>query len=757
MPNFTFLKLTKPGIILLLVFIVTGIVFSQNNPAAEMEKKIDNLLAKMTLEEKIGQMQQMWPYSRGSREELKAAVKKGLAGSFLNAGDIESKNELQKVAVEESRLGIPLIFGRDVIHGYKTVFPIPLGQAASWNPEIARKGAEVAAREAASMGIHWTFAPMMDIARDPRWGRIAESLGEDPKLASDFAVAMVKGFQGKDMKDKYSIAACAKHFVGYGAAESGKDYNTTLIPENELRNIYLKPFHASANAGVATMMSAFNDLNGVPATGNKFTLRDILRDEWKWDGFVISDWGSMVEMKNHGFCEDDIDVAYKSAHAGIDMEMVSEAYQHNLKQVVESGKIPMEYIDEFVKNILRIKFRLGLFENPYCTFDPDKEILTDENLAAAKMAAVESVVMLQNNDNLLPLNKSVKSIAVIGPLADAAKDQIGCWAPDGNPENSITPFTSLKQMLKGKTEVNYAKGVESARSTDKSLFGDAVDAANSSDVVVMFMGEDEQLSGESHSRAFIGLPGVQSELIEKVSATGKPVVLVIMAGRPLTFGEVTSKVKSILYAWHPGTMGGPAIAELLLGKEAPSAKLPVSFPRTVGQVPVYYNHKNSGRPASPEILGKEMGTPENPVGFAAYYLDVDYTPAYDFGYGLTYTTFKFSDLKLSSNTLATGGSLEVSVNLENTGSSKGTEVVQLYIRDLVGNVTRPVKELKAYKKVTLDAGNNTTVKFTLTEEDLKFYNIENKFVSEPGKFHLFVGNSSNDKSLLKTEFVLTGK
>lgn len=739
---------------IVIILISTTIVFSQTykNPKANIEDRINDLLNRMTLDEKIGQMQQntFWNVT----DEVLEDVKNGNAGSFLNTGGIEEKTKLQKAALE-SRLGIPLIFGRDVIHGFKTMLPIPLGQAASWNPELVEKGAKMAAREAAEDFVHWTFAPMLDISRDPRWGRIAESCGEDPYLTSKIGIAMVNGFQGKDISDPNSIAACAKHYVGYGAAEGGKDYNTTLIPEGELRNIYLKPFQEVVNNGIATVMSAFNDLNGVPTSGNSFTLKKVLRDEWKFDGFVVSDWGSIDELIPHGYAKDGYEAALKAASAGVNMEMVSKNYVTNLKDIVESGKISEIWIDELVKGILRIKFKMGLFEQPFRKHTKDLTTLSEQNKEIAKQITLESIVLLQNEDNFLPLDKSkIKKLAIVGPLADAPWDQLGCWTVDGKPENTITPLTAIKNEYGNSIEINYCKGLETTRSNSNELFNKSIETVNKSDAAILFLGEDQLLSGETHSRAFITLPGIQEQLIKELAKTGKPLVLVIMAGRSLTFGDLTGDVKSILYAWHPGTMGGPALADIIFGKVSPSGKLPVTMPRTVGQIPLYYNHKNTGRPPAPNQLGRVLGTPENPEGYASYYLDVDFTPAYYFGYGLSYAEFEYSDLKLSSDKIGMNDKLEISVNIKNTGDVEAKETVQLYIHDLFGSITRPVKELKGFEKISLKPGEIKNVKFTITAEDLKFYDINMNYTAEAGDFDLFVGSSANNNDLLKAKFTL---
>ena len=718
--------------------------------SSEIEHKIDSLLIVMTLEEKVGQMQQL-SVSRNFSESVYDMVKQGKVGSFLNARNIEMRNKLQKIAVEESRLGIPLIFGRDVVHGYKTIFPVPLGQAASWNPKLIEDAARVAAVEASSVGIDWTFAPMIDIARDPRWGRIAESPGEDPYIASTFAKAMVKGFQGASLFDPSTIAACGKHYVGYGASEGGRDYNTTLIPEAELRNIYLPSFKALVDEDGQTIMSAFNDLNGVPASGNEHTLRDILRDEWNFRGFVVSDWESVSEMINHGFCKDSAEAAYKAVKAGVDMEMVSTTFAKYLPELVKDGILNVSYVDMAVRNILRVKFRLGLFEHPYTETPAENVILTDQHLEVAKQLATESCVLLKNKGNILPLKQNLSRIAVIGPLADAPIDQLGTWAYDGRAENSITPVQALREMNKTK-RIHYQPGLNTSRDQSLEGFASAISAAKSSQIILLFLGEESILSGESHSRAFLNLPGAQEQLIDSLSKTGIPIVGVILAGRPLVLSNVEEKLDAILYAWHPGTMAGPAISDLLFGKAVPSGKLTVSFPRAEGQIPVYYNHKNTGRPPREYQRNVSPGNPMNPVGFAAYYLDLDYKPRYPFGYGLSYTTFKYDNLKLSADSVEMNDTLEIQVSVTNKGTFMAMEVVQLYIRDMYASITRPVKELKGFQKINLNPGEAKTVRFKLTSSDLSFYDNSGKKLIEPGDFDVFVG--TNSEEVLTSKFYL---
>ncbi len=705
-----------------------------------IEKRIDSLLAKMTLEEKLGQMSQSTSMNHPITGTIKDEIRKGRWGSFLNAGEFEDRVEAQRIALKESRLGIPLIFGRDVIHGYRTVMPIPLGQTASWDPELVRRAARVAGREAAAMGIHWTFAPMLDISRDPRWGRIAESIGEDPYLGSAMAAAMVHGFQGDSLDAPGSIAACAKHYAGYGAAEGGRDYNTTWIPEILLRDVYLRPFKAAKEAGAATYMSAFNDLNGIPASGNAFTLRQVLRTEWGFDGFLVSDWNSITEMIAHGYAAGDKDAALKGVLGGVDMEMVSTTYYDHLKSLLSEGKLSMNLIDDAVRNILRVKFRLGLFDKPVPAAADTAAILAPESLEVAKRLATESVVLLKN-DGTLPLAKTVGKVAVIGPLADSPVDQMGSWTMDGNPNDVRTPLAALREVL-GASRVVYARGLKNSRDTSRAGFAEAAAVARSADVALLFLGEEQSLSGEAHSRAFLDLPGAQEALVAELAQAGKPMVAVILAGRPLTFQNVTAKVNAVLYAWHPGTMGGPAIADLLLGAASPSGKLPVTFLRTVGQVPLYYNHMNTGRPPSPSDLGIPMGTPLEPKGYNSKYIDVDFTPEYVFGFGMSYTTFAYSNLRVSAAAMPKGAPLAVEADVTNTGSREGDEVVQLYVRDLVASVTQPVRELKGFRRIHLKAGEKQTVRFPLRREDLEFHNAKMQSVVEPGEFRVWIGPDS---------------
>lgn len=707
----------------------------------EIENKVETLLHKMTLEEKLGQMNQLSPWDF---EDLAKRVRKGEVGSILNVVNPEEVNKIQKIAVEESRLGIPLIVSRDVIHGYKTIFPIPLGQAATFNPEVVKEGARVAAIEASADGIRWTFAPMIDVARDPRWGRIAESCGEDPYLNAVMGTAMIKGYQGDSLNDPTAIAACAKHFVAYGAAEGGRDYNSTFIPERVLRNVYLPPFKAAADAGCATFMTSFNDNDGVPSTANSFVLKDVLRKEWKYDGMVVTDWASALEMVNHGFCTDGKDAAEKSVNAGVDMEMVSETFIQNLKQSIAENKVSIETIDNAVRNILRLKFRLGLFDNPYVV-TPQTVKYAEKHLQTAKTAAEQSVILLKNENQTLPFTDKIKTLAVIGPMADAPYEQMGTWVFDGEKEHTQTPLTAIKEMYGDRVKVLFEKGLDYSRDKNTTGIARAVNAARQADAVVVFVGEESILSGEAHSLANLNLQGAQSQLIKELAATGKPVVTVVMAGRQLVIADEVKVSDAMLYSFHPGTMGGPAIADILFGKVNPSGKTPVTFPRMSGQVPIYYAQHKTGRPANPtEMLIDEIPVEagQTSVGCRSFYLDAGNSPLFPFGYGLSYTTFEYSNLSLASDKLTAQDTLSISFTLKNTGKYDGTEVVQLYVQDKVGSVTRPVKELKRFQRVTLKAGESTQVSLSLPVSELAFWGYDMNYTVEPGDFTLWVGTNS---------------
>ncbi len=721
---------------------------SCSGPKPEIEQRIDELLARMTLEEKIGQMNQL-SYDAGA--ELADDIEAGRVGSLLNIVDPAAINALQRVAVEESRLGIPLVVGRDVIHGFRTIFPIPIGQAATFNPDLVQQGAAIAAREARSVGVHWTFAPMLDISRDQRWGRLAEGFGEDPVLGAAMGSAMVRGYQGESLAGPASIAACVKHFVAYGAAEGGRDYNSTNVPPHLMRNVYLVPFKAAIDAGAATLMTSFNENDGIPGTGNKALVRDMLRDEWGWDGMVVSDWASVTEMIAHGFAADAKEAAMRAANAGVDMEMVSGSYLQFLPALIEEGKVPQDYVDNSVRNILRLKFRLGLFENPYVDTDAPSPLYAPEHLEAARETARQSAVLLKN-DGVLPL-EGAKTVAVVGPMADAPHDQLGTWIFDGRKEGTITPLNALRD-LSGIT-VLHEPGVSYSRDRSTAGIAKAVAAARRADVVVAFVGEEAILSGEAHSLADPGLKGAQKELVAALAGTGKPLVVVVMAGRPLTIGDELAAADAMLYCFHPGTMGGPAIADLLFGTVSPSGRLPMTFAREVGQIPLYYNHNNTGRPftgSETMIDDIPLEAAQTSLGNTSYYLDAGAEPLFPFGFGLSYTTFEYSELSLSSGEMASGGSLDVTFTLTNTGRREATEVAQFYIRDVSGSISRPVKELKDFRRVTLPAGGSARVTFTLTAEQLAFYGLDGTFGAEPGDFLLWVGPDSS--SGLEASFTL---
>ena len=712
---------------------------SLHGSPADVDLRIDALVARMTLPEKLGQLSQATGGGARSGAQLRDEVRAGRWGSLMNLRDAAERAELQRIALRESRLGIPLIFGRDVIHGFRTVFPIPLGQSASWDPELVRQASHIAAREASAVGIHWTFAPMLDIARDPRWGRIAESLGEDPVLASALGAAMVRGFQGDSLDAPGAVAACAKHYAGYGAGEGGRDYNTTWIPETLLRDVYLASFHAAEKAGAATFMIAFNDLNGVPASGNAFLLRQVLRKEWGFDGFVVSDWNAVEETINHGYAADSTDAAVKSLSAGVDMEMASTDYYDRLPALIAAGKFDVKLVDEAVRNILRIKFRMGLFDKPIPPAPPDAAMLAPDALDIARQLATESAVLLKNEGGLLPLSKSIAKVAVIGPLADSPVDQMGCWVGDGRPGDVRTPLAAIREML-GAARVSFAPALKNSRDPGHAGFAAAIEAARGADAALLFIGEEQSLSGEAKSRSSIDLPGAQDQLVEEIAKAGKPVALIVMAGRPLTFSRAASHAGAVLYAWHPGTMGGPAIADLLFGNAVPSGKLTVSFPRVTGQVPIYYNHMNTGRPS--------RGGPANitvtvqPEGDTSRYIDIDPSPEYPFGYGLSYTAFQYSNLKLSSSSMARGGTITVSADVTNSGKLEAREIVQLYTRQLAASLTRPVRELKGFERVTLKPGETRTVQFKLAAASLAFHNERGELVTEPGLFHVWVAPDS---------------
>jgi len=727
-------------ILLVIVVTLTGpIPPTQSQRANNIEQRINLLLRKMTLAEKLGQLQQLDGEANGNaRPEHLEMVRKGLLGSTLNVRGAARTNQLQRIAVNESRLKIPMIFGFDVIHGYRTVFPIPLGEAASWDPVGVERAAAIAAREARAAGVHWTFAPMVDIARDPRWGRIAEGSGEDPYLGAVMARARVRGFQGNDYSASDRVVATAKHWVAYGAAEAGRDYNTTDISERTLREIYFPPFKAAVDAGVGTFMSAFNDLNGVPASANPYTLTTVLRGEWKFDGFVVSDYTSVEELINHGVAANGKDAAREAINAGVDMEMVSRLYNKHGADLLTQRQVSLNTIDEAVRRILRIKFRLGLFDKPYA--DETREsaaIFSSANVAAARELGARSIVLLKNDKQLLPLAKNLKSIAVIGALADSQKDMIGSWTGDGRSEDAVTLLQGIKAKSP-QTRINYVKGCD-IECPDAVGLEEAIAAARESDVAIIVVGESAEMSGEASSRNSLDVPGRQLDLVKAIQASGKPVVVVLMNGRPLSISWVADNVPAILETWFAGSQAGNAIADVLFGDVNPGGKLPVTFPRSVGQVPIYYNHMNTGRP------------PDEKNKYTSKYLDVSWTPQFPFGYGLSYTQFKITNLQLSAQKIRPQGSVKVSVEVENVGKRAGDEVVQLYIRDQTASVTRPVKELKGFQRVTLQPGEKRRVEFTLGPKELGLYNRTMNFIVEPGEFKIMAGSNSEDLIETKLE------
>ncbi|GGE03856.1 glycosyl hydrolase [Marinithermofilum abyssi] len=685
----------------------------------ETERRIDKLLAKMTLKEKVGQLTQRGKITSKERE----MVREGKIGSFLNLRGPEKVREIQRIAVEESRLGIPLLIGDDVIHGYRTIFPIPLGEASSWDPELMEETAAIAAGEAAVDGIRWIFAPMVDIARDPRWGRIAEGAGEDPYLCATIARAKVRGFQ-RIREGGGPTAACPKHFAAYGLAEAGRDYNTVDVSELRLRQTYFPPFQAALEEGAATIMAAFNDLNGIPCTGNRWLLKEVLQEEWGFPGFVVSDWCSVYELVSHGNAADREEAARLAIGAGTHMDMHARVYPEHLPRLAAEGKVPETAINDAVRRVLRVKFWLGLFDDPYPQAGGGETVfLRKEHREKAREAAGKSMVLLKNEAGLLPLDPSLASIAVIGPLADAKSDLLGCWAGQGESSDVISVLEGIRQRVGPDTDLHYVRGCD-VDGDDESGIAEAVKAARKADVVVLVVGEGADMSGENHNRTSLDLPGVQPELVRAVHGTGTPVVLVLINGRPLALPWEDRHISAILEAWHPGTEGGRAVADVLFGDVNPGGKLPVTFPRSVGQVPIYYSHKKTGRP--------EMKS----------YADSPVTPLYPFGHGLSYTRFEYRNLRLSVTTGSLDEPLTVTVEIVNAGERAGEETVQLYIGDVAARITRPVKELKGFRKVFLQPGERREVSFIVTPEDLGYVDEKGRFILEPGMFRVWVGPDS---------------
>ena len=711
-----------------------------------IEKKVDSILSLMTIEEKIGQT-----VIYSSIEDITGPIldknytnylKNGQMGAIFNATGSAFTRKLQKIAVEETRLGIPLIFGYDVIHGYKTIFPIPMGEASSWDLNLMEETAKISAKEAAAEGLHWTFAPMVDVARDPRWGRISEGAGEDTYLGSLIAKARVKGFQGNDLSHKHTVLACAKHYAAYGAAQAGRDYHTVDMSLNTLWNDYLPPFKASVDADVATFMTSFNELNGIPATGNSYLLKNVLRKDWKFNGFVVTDYTSINEMVHHGYAEDLKHAGELAMNAGVDMDMQGGVFKNYLKQSIDDKSVEIARLNEAVKSILRLKYKLGLFENPYkyCNEEDEKNIiLHKDHLNLAREAARKSIVLLKNNNNILPLNNS-KKVALIGPLADDQFHIIGNWAAKGDRDGVAV---SVKEGFEAQNKsFRYSKGCD-IEGEDNSGFKEALTIAENSDVVVMVMGESERMSGEAASRSNLKLPGLQQQLIAEIKKTGKPIVLVLYNGRPLNLTYENNTVDAIVEAWFPGTSGGHAITDVLYGAYNPSGKLTVTFPRNVGQVPIFYNMKNTGRPK--DIDGAHDR-------YVSKYIDVDNSPLFPFGYGLSYTNFSYGDVMISSKEITKNKPITIKVKVTNSGDRKGEEVVQLYVKDRFGSITRPVKELKKFEKISLEKGQSKVVEFKVTTEDLKFYNSKLDYVNEAGDYDFFVSGSS-DSSFTNTFYL----
>ena len=755
------MKITQFFTITIMSIMTVSTINAQQKLNPEIEKKIDVLMSKMTLEEKVGQMNQyngFWDVTGpapvgGTAEQKYENIKKGLVGSMLTVRGVKEVKAVQKIAVEQTRLGIPLIIGFDVIHGYKTLSPIPLAEAASWDLKAIEKSAEIAASEAAASGINWTFGPMMDISKDARWGRVMEGAGEDSYLGSKVAIARVKGFQGDNtFKSPLRIATTAKHFAAYGFVESALEYNASEISNNTLFNQVLPPFKAAVDAGLKTVMTSFNTINGIPASGDKFLLRDVLKNKWGFNGFVISDWASIREMIPWGFSKDEKEAAISAVEAGTDMDMEGGIYVPYLIDLVKQGKVKQEFVDDAVRRILRVKYELGLFDNPYRFLDEkrEKEVIGSKaNREAVLDMAKKSIVLLKNDTNLLPLKKSGQKIVLLGSLAESKNSPLGSWRIAADSNTAVSVLEGMQQY-KGNS-LNYVKGLDLTtleptfltevqyNTTDKSGFEAAKNAAKEADVVVMVLGEHGFSSGEARSRTNLDLPGLQQEFLEEIYKINPNIVLVLNNGRPLTISWAAEKIPTIVEAWQLGTETGNAVAQVLYGDYNPSGKLPMSFPRNIGQVPIAYNHYSTGR----------FTNKDNNV-FWSHYSDVEKTPLYPFGYGLSYTTFEYSNLKINKKSFPKGEKIEVSVDLKNTGKVTGKEVAQLYLQDEFASVVRPVKELKGFEMIELKAGETKTITFTLTDAELGFYNNQNEFVVEPGSFKVMVGGSSDAN--LTTQF-----
>jgi beta-glucosidase len=742
------------GILLICSFTVEG----QSSGQTKMDNFISALMKKMTLDEKIGQLNLVTPGGAVTgavvSEDVDTKIRNGQVGGLFGITGPDKIRRAQEIAVKNSRLHIPLIFGLDVIHGHRTIFPIPLGLSASWDTSLIKRSARIAANEATADGLNWVYSPMVDIARDPRWGRIAEGSGEDPFLGSQIAKAMVEGYQGDDLSKDSTVMACVKHYALYGAAEAGRDYNTVDMSKVRMYNEYLPPYKAAVDAGVGSVMTSFNTVDGIPASANRFLLTDVLRKQWGFRGLIVSDYTSISEMINHGFGDLQA-VSAKSLNAGMDMDMVSEGFLSTLKKSLQEGKVSLQKIEDACRKVLEAKYKLGLFDDPYRYCNDEKaksELMSDSNLQAAREIAERSFVLLKNENKILPLKKS-GTIALIGPLADNKRNMLGTWSVSGDPEKSVTIMQGIKNVAGNEVKILYAKGANisddtmliervnvfgteidvDSKSPDEML-NEAVETANKADVVVAVLGEAADMTGESSSMSHIGLQPDQQNLLKALVKTGKPVVLVLMNGRPMTLTWEDEHVPAILDTWFGGTEAGNAVADVLFGEYNPSGKITATFPRNVGQIPIYYNHLNTGRPYHPGDSPK----------FKSDYLDVLNSPLYPFGFGLSYTTFSYSNISLDNSILQSGGKITASVNVTNTGTRKGKETVQMYTRQMVGSIARPVKELKGFKQITLEPGETQKVSFTLSVNDLKFYNSDLKYVAEPGDFTLFIGTNSAD-------------
>ncbi len=751
-----FINLTKKLIVWgAIVFLMVGCCGTQSDNGRldkQTEQRIDELISQMTLEEKIGQTNQLSSY--GTAEAMSDVISTGMVGSILNEVNPVTINAMQRIAVEQSRLGIPLLIARDVIHGFRTIFPIPLGLASTFDVELVERGGRIAALEATSHGVRWTFSPMLDISRDARWGRIAESSGEDTYLNMVMGAALVRGYQGDGDYDPTCMAACAKHFVGYGAAEGGRDYNSTNIPERQLRNVYLPPFEAAIKSGAMTLMTSFNDNDGIPSTGNRHLLEDILHGEWDFGGVIVTDWNSAGEMIAHGFAADNKDAARIAINAGVDIDMMSYTFTNHLAELIAEGEVDQARLDDAVRSILRLKFRLGLFDNPYVDIDAAQmSCYTEESLDAAYQTALKSAVLLQNNNSTLPLDaERISTILVTGPLADAPYEQLGTWAFDGEPAHTVTPLAALRQYYGDKVRIIYEPALTYSREkVTPSQLAAVTAKARMADAVLVFVGEEAILSGEAHCLADLNLQGSQSDLIAAARRSGKPVITTVIAGRPLTIGDDLKNSDALLYSFHPGTMGGKALADLIFGKESPSGKLPATFPVTVGQIPMHYNHNMTGRPANgSEILLDDIviGAGQTSLGCTSYMLDAGFYPLFPFGYGLSYTTFEYGTPTLDKSNYSADETIRATCTLTNSGKVDATEVVQLYVRDLVGSVTRPVKELKGFRRVRVGKGESVEVTFELPASELAFWNIDMERTVESGEFQLWIsGDSATGKAV----------